>query len=170
MRRVSWGALIAICAAVSAGPAMPVLADCMDSCMAGYGCGNEYEASRIESGSYCRTQQGGCEAQCNRKSAKTYGAIAYSRKNGAYGWSKSYDDKKGADGTALANCAKNSDDCEVVATFANSCAALAAGDHSVVRWKTAASKEEAGDAAVKACADAGGGNACHVQVSACSLP
>lgn len=41
---LAWAALLAVSAS------MPAHADCMDSCMAGYGCGNDDEAGRIESG------------------------------------------------------------------------------------------------------------------------
>lgn len=40
--------------------------------MAGYGCGNDYEAERIESGTYCGIQQGSCEVSCSRKT-KAFG-------------------------------------------------------------------------------------------------
>lgn len=51
-------------------------------------------------------------------------------------------------------------------TFANSCAAVAAGK-GVVRWKPAETREEASDAAMKAC---GGGGNCEAEAWACSYP
>lgn len=66
---------LARAALLAVSVSMPAHADCMDSCMAGYGRGNDYEAGRIESGTYCGIQQGSCEVFCSRKT-KAFGAIA----------------------------------------------------------------------------------------------
>jgi hypothetical protein len=74
---VAWLALVTI------GPAW---ADCMTSCMAGKGCGLQYESGRVQSG-YCSIGQSHCEVQCRRDqgSGATYGAIAFSPSTGAWG-------------------------------------------------------------------------------------
>ena len=53
------------------------------------------------------------------------GAIAFSQRTGASGWSKNYDTKRQASNAALSYC--NADDCKVVYNFTNACATIAAG-------------------------------------------
>jgi len=59
--------------------------------------------------------------------ADTYGAIAYSEQNAAYAWSVDQGSPKDANLRALSFCTKKGDGCKVVASFSNSCAALAVG-------------------------------------------
>jgi len=161
-----------LCAAsigISAIIAGPTMADCVVWCMAGYsGCSKDYQISQIEAGTYCSQRQSACEAKCQSK--KAFGSVAYSKTTGAAGWSDSHDNKQDAERTALSQCTQNGADCRVIVTFANSCAAVAVGDDGVVVAKLADSGDEAGEAAVLACSDAGGGDSCTVQAWSCSFP
>jgi hypothetical protein len=93
------------------------------------------------------------------------GAIAFSQDTGAYGWAKNFDNKRGASRSALRNC--DADDCKVVYTFTNSCAALAVGNGGGygVDWDVRQGRAER--KAIRACKDYGNRN-CRVEVSVCS--
>ena len=67
----------------------PAEADCVTSCMAGKGCGPQYESGRVQPG-YCSIAQTDCEVQCRRGegSGAKYGAIAFSA--GTNVWGDSY--------------------------------------------------------------------------------
>lgn len=170
MRIALKGSLRAVSIGLSAIVAVAATADdCTGWRMAAYsGCSKDHEISQIELGSYCGNRQGACEAEYENK--KVFGSIAYSKRTGAAGWSGSHDAKHDAESTALSQCAENAADCEVVVTFSNSCAAVAIGDDGVIVAKLAKSGDDAGDAAVAACSDAGGGDSCAVQAWSCSFP
>jgi hypothetical protein len=51
------------------------------------------------------------QAQCAGKGSHDYGAIAYSRRTGATGWSKNRDTREEAETDALENC--DATNCEV---------------------------------------------------------
>lgn len=93
------------------------------------------------------------------------GAIAFSQRTGASGWSKNYDTKNQASNAALNYC--NADDCKVVYNFTNSCAALAAGPDGGygVDWDVKLRRAER--KALRACANYSSGG-CQIVVSACS--
>ncbi len=59
--------------------------------------------------------------------ADSYGAIAYSPRTGAHGWSHSFNSRRGAENAALDNCYQRAGDCRVAIWFVNACGAVAAG-------------------------------------------
>lgn len=64
----------------------PAEADCVTSCMAGRGCGLQYESGRVQPG-YCSIAQTDREGQCRRGEGPgaKYGAIAFSPSINAWG-------------------------------------------------------------------------------------
>ncbi len=60
-------------------------------------------------------------------SADRFGALAYSPRTGATGWSHDYDTRRGAERRALNGCRDNASDCRVAIWTKNACAALAVG-------------------------------------------
>jgi hypothetical protein len=92
------------------------------------------------------------------------GAIAFSQRTGASGWSKNYDTKNQASNAALNYC--NADDCKVVYNFTNSCAALAAGPDGGYGVDWDVKKGRAERKALRACENYSSG--CQIVVSACS--
>lgn len=95
-----------------------------------------------------------------------YGAIAFSQSTGASGWSKNYDDKRGASRAALGYCRESADDCKVVYNFTNSCAALAAGPDGGYGNAWDVKQRRAEKKAIAACNQYSSG--CRIVVTACS--
>lgn len=56
-----------------------------------------------------------------------YGAIAYSPRSSAHGWSNDHPSRPNAEKEALANCRKFAKDCKVLVWFKNACGAVAVG-------------------------------------------
>ena len=98
-------------------------------------------------------------------SAGYEGAIAFSQRTGASGWSKNFDSKRAASNAALDYC--NAEDCRVVYNFTNSCAALAAGDGGGYGVDWDIKKGRAERKALRACENYGN-TGCHIIISACS--
>lgn len=59
--------------------------------------------------------------------ADSYGAIAYSPRTGATGWSYSFDTRSGAERRAMQGCSSHARDCRVAIWFVNACGALSVG-------------------------------------------
>lgn len=59
--------------------------------------------------------------------AESYGAIAYSPRTGAMGWSHSYPSRYAAEQRALGGCASNARDCRIAIWFVNACGAVSIG-------------------------------------------
>ena len=122
----------------------PVRADCVDYCGQMWaGAVNEaYDACYRE---YCVDPK------------LSYGAIAYGARSRSDGFSFGRGTADNADRDAMYECAKFANDCKVVVTFSNSCAALAVvestGDWALGRG---AKSEEAQAKAMIACASAYG--------------
>ena len=57
--------------------------------------------------------------------ADSYGAIAYGPKTSSWGSASGENSAEDADQRALSFCARNAEDCRVVASFSNTCAAVA---------------------------------------------
>jgi hypothetical protein len=129
---------------------------CIDRCFGGVGDQPGYTTLRDM-----------CVQQCG-KNATPYGAIAYGAESQAAGWSYDYRTKGDADQQALANCAKYGDDCKVVVTIFNSCAAVAAGDNKRFAVAQARRGEQAQANAVAACTQQGGTN-CEVKAWSCAF-
>jgi len=136
-------------------------ADCVSACNAATYCDSEMNAS-----GECGRRLNDCYInECNRK---TYGAIAYGAKSGAYGWSHDFDDPQSAENEALISCRVNGDDCQVVVDFWNTCAAVAA-DQDYVAYGLGETRGVAESEALAAC-QKDGGTQCAVQAWGCTGP
>ena len=95
-----------------------------------------------------------------------YGAIAYSRRTGHYGWANRAESRVGAERRALEKCEGR--DCKIEVWFHNSCGALATGEEGeIVGWAHDSSLEEAREHALRNCRHEGG-HRCQVRASVCS--
>jgi hypothetical protein len=107
--------------------------------------------------------------QCDKPSA-AYGAIAYGAKSTAYGTSSDQRTQQEAERGALADCRQNGDDCELVASFSQGCAAVAAieskGVFSTGKGDT---EQKAEDAALQTC-ERVDGRGCEIEVWNCATP
>ena len=124
--------------------------------------------------------QSSCATQCSPggildtthpwETGPSYGAIAYGAQSTAngYAWGKASAGE--ANRAALGFCQQHGSDCKVVASFVNTCAAVAAVK-SAGRYATgeASTRNEAQANAMKAC-QAQGGGACEIEVWTCATP
>ena len=140
-------------------------ADCYRDCMDQSGCGSSMDSS------FCSGTQARCSTDCRDKgpggSGKIYGAIAYSAKNGAYGYSHGWTNKKKAEKVALKNCSQNGKGCKSRVWFYNGCGAVAA-DGSKVTWAQDSSEQAAMKKALDKCKRGLFRKHCEVKVSHCS--
>jgi len=97
----------------------------------------------------------------------SYGAIAYGRSSGAWGYSYRWGSRAKAERVALQNCAQHGNDCEVMVWFDRKCGAVASGESETAFWGLGDSEGEARRDALRKCAD-DGRKSCEVQVSRCS--
>jgi len=98
--------------------------------------------------------------------ADRYGAIAYSRRTGHYGYADNSGSREGAERRALERCEAR--DCKVEVWFRNSCAALATGEGGLIYgWAHDTSLREAKENATEHCRTEGGHH-CRVLISACT--
>ena len=108
-----------------------------------------------------------CKIECGGASSNTWGAIAYSTKDGIHGWSTHQRDKATAERAAMQSCIKaGGSKCLIDATFNNTCGALAA-DREIIAWGTSGARLDAQRRAMAECARLGG-KKCVLQVTACS--
>jgi hypothetical protein len=136
-------------------------ADCVSACQASTYCDSEMNAS-----GECGRRLNDCYInECNKK---TYGAIAYGTKSGAYGWSHDFEDAPSAENEALNQCRATGDDCQVVVDFWNTCAAVAA-DGGTVAYGLGDDRGQAEDGAIASC-EKDGGAQCEVQAWARTGP
>lgn len=98
----------------------------------------------------------------------SYGAIAYGRTSGAWGYSHKWGSQGKAESVAKEKCAENGDDCEVMVWFDRKCGAVVASEDLSAFWGLGGSEAQASADAKNKCAT-GGGKACEVQVSHCSM-
>ena len=140
-------------------------ADCYRECMDVASCGSSMDSS------YCSAIQGRCAADCRDKGpggrSKNYGAIAYSTKNGAYGYSHGWTNNKKAEKVAVKNCSANGKGCKSRVWFYNSCGAVAA-DGGKVAWGQGSNTQEASKKALDKCKRGLFPRHCEVKVSHCS--
>jgi len=116
---------------------------------------------------FCVDTRARCLAYCSRADAyQAWGAIAYSKKDKAYGSGYNFDTKDEAKKTAMNNCRKHGVDCVVWIYFNRECGAIAV-DGNYTGWGTGNARYWAKDRALKECAAAGGRN-CQVLDSVCS--
>ena len=97
-----------------------------------------------------------------------YGAIAYGKKSGAWGYSYHWDSRAKAESVAMENCSKNGNDCEVMVWFQRECGAVAApADAGAAYWGLGDGEGAAREEAMRQCTK-DGGKGCEVKVSQCS--
>jgi hypothetical protein len=97
-----------------------------------------------------------------------FGAIAYGRNSGAFGYSYGWDSQAKAESVAMENCGKNGKDCEVMVWFDRKCGAVAArSDSTAAYWGLGDGAGAANSQALSQCTKDGGQN-CEVKVSQCS--
>jgi serine/threonine-protein kinase len=135
----------------------PAEADCVTSCMAGKGCGLQYESGRVQPG-YCSIAQTDCEEQCRRGegSGVKDGAIAFSAGTNARGDSYRYGSLAEAECRALAECAKNARDCTVAVWFSDNCCTVASAEGSIWAGGLGRSEAAATNDAIADCHKRGG--------------
>jgi hypothetical protein len=104
-----------------------------------------------------------CQTVCSDQ----YGALAYSRSTGAYGYAYDHDSEARAKRAALNNCGRRAPDCQVVITFIDQCGALAETPKREVSSGLGKTRKEAEDRSVEACRAAGGKD-CSVAAWTCS--
>ena len=99
-----------------------------------------------------------------------YGAIAYGAQSAANGYAYDKGSKSDADRSALSFCKQHGDDCKIVASFSNSCAAVAAVDSKgVYAVGLAGTRDDAQSKAMSACTAQNGGG-CEIEAWTCALP
>ena len=99
--------------------------------------------------------------------ADTYGAIAYNKNTGRYGWSTNYKTQDEANDRALDECGRG---CRVVMRFWGEYrGALARGDNSAWGATSGPTDEGTRRTAIETCRKYRGTN-CSVLVSACNTP
>lgn len=94
-----------------------------------------------------------------------YGALAYCKDSGAWGW-QTADDPDDAAEIALDRCREVGVNCRLELSFQNSCGAFAAGKRNVYGWAYASTVEEAKEMAMDECEERGSG--CKIKISACT--
>jgi len=99
-----------------------------------------------------------------------YGALAYSKRNGAYGFSTGFGDSESANEYAMEKCGQRGAGCYVVISFSNLCASVAADDSGGVFWGTAGTRQEAQRQSMLYCKRDGDAATCEIKVWACSIP
>jgi hypothetical protein len=135
----------------------PAQADCIDDC------------ARVYGGPVTENAQLCMKLQCNKPTVM-YGAIAYGAQSTASGWSYGFNNAAGANNLALSNCRERGNDCRIVLSFSNSCAALAAIESKgVFAVGQGASRDQAQSRAMSACASHYG-SGCEIEVWDCSGP
>ena len=94
------------------------------------------------------------------------GALAYSRRNGALGYSYNFDDEDGARDRALSECRKYSNDCKIARIFTNVCV-MVARDGTKLGWAWGFEPDERRRRAISECRGDGGRN-CKVVTTFCT--
>lgn len=122
--------------------------NCYSDCMVRSGCSN----IGSNSDAFCSDSSARCTTECRQPQSnhKSFGAIAYSAKDGGYGYSDSFLNRKEAEKTALKYCKKYGKNCKGVVWFYNNCGAVAA-DGQKVAWGLGDSANEAAAQAMKQC-------------------
>jgi hypothetical protein len=136
--------------------------DCVTDCM-NSSC---WSGGSVSNPTACHGELHRCEIACQNKNNKSFGAIAYSAKDKASGWSYGWDNQSKAERVALENCAKHGSQCKAIVWYDRSCGAVAA-DGNIVTWGQASAKQRAAQLALDNCTKAGG-KKCAIQTSQCS--
>ena len=99
--------------------------------------------------------------------AQQFGAIAFSERTGAWGWSSGYDSRGEAERRALGECVARGGPCVVATWFRDACGALAKSPDNGWGGEWGNSVSEAQSKAMSRCV-AEGNRGCQVIESACS--
>ena len=99
-------------------------------------------------------------------SAGDYGALAYSRRTGALGWSYNYDDDASARERALDECQKYARDCKIGRVFTNTCV-MVARDGTRMGWAWDGTDDARRRRAIQECRGDGGRN-CTIVARFCT--
>lgn len=139
--------------------------DCISECLAGKDCSLNYSGA-------CSSALSDCSVVCTGSRGPAFGAIAYGKTSGAFGYSYQFADAEAAADFAMKNCAEGGDDCEVAVTFEDACAALAVGKKDGEATATAIVASSETDAKSRALADCTAGDAegCEIAAWSCSFP
>lgn len=140
------------------GPASVYGADCLYQCE-GPLC---YDFSNHST--MCQEIRAKCQVKCSGQ--KSYGAIAYSKKDKGWGFSFNWDSEPRAEKEAVKNCSAHGKACESIVWYYNGCGAVVA-DGDVVTYGRDNAKVRAEQIAMSECKKAGGKN-CVLQTSQCS--
>lgn len=159
-----WVALLLAIVIAAAMPLGLARADCVDECERSFGgCFGPEQDQCLNRLQQCYSQQ------CNRPTV-AYGAIAYGAKSTGYGYAFDKRTQQDAERTALNNCRPNGVDCKVVASFSNSCAAVAAIESKgVFSTGSGGTEQAAQDSALKTC-ERTHGKGCEIEVWTCAKP
>jgi len=141
-------------------------ADCFLECMQRSGCWSGSNSANCGYNNSHAMEL--CNIQCKGVSSNAFGAIAYSKKEKATGWSFDQNDKASAEKIALQYCVKSGGlKCAIAASFNKTCGAIAA-DGDTVFWGTSNTKYNAEQRALAECTKES--KKCAVQASICSSP
>jgi len=163
VKHIQRGTLFLVLFIFCAGSSVFAYTDCYRSCMDASDCLNPSAGS---TSSYCSGTQVRCSSEC-RGSGKSYGAIAYSKKTGAYGYSQGWTNQKKAEAVALKNCKDNGKGCKKEVWFYNSCGSVASDGKSVT-WGQADTSGKAAQSALDKCNQRFFKGKCETKVTQCS--
>jgi hypothetical protein len=136
---------------------------CVTKCMEGSGC---WSGGSVTMPDYCSNRPELCNIEC---STDSWGAIAYSWKEKASGWSYGQSNRTDAVRMAMQACAKEGGaKCILQTSFNGICGSVAA-DGDLVAWGNADTKPHAQQRALAECARLGA-KKCALQAAVCSPP
>jgi hypothetical protein len=102
--------------------------------------------------------------------ADSYGAIAYGPKSSAWGDAYGEGSADDAKRKALSFCARRGNDCDVVASFSNTCAAVAVVEATGATFVVTSEKRGSAESqAMRACTQKNH-SGCRMAASICALP
>src|SRR5215471_10814589 len=105
----------------------------------------------------------GCVGQGHSQPRGLYGALAFDRRDGSYGFAYDYPTQREANTRAMQKCGPG---CVVVEEFSNACAAYATGDNAAEGRGRDLWRSEAERQALQRCQDTG--KNCRIQVWGCT--
>ncbi|HLJ19846.1 MAG TPA: DUF4189 domain-containing protein [Stellaceae bacterium] len=102
--------------------------------------------------------------------ADSYGAIAYGPKSSAWGSASGEGTAEAAQQKAVSFCARHADDCRVVATFSNSCGAVAVVEATGATFLATNEKRGTAENQARLACTQKNPSGCRVAASICALP
>ncbi len=159
---------------------------CLTACLAQHQCDLDFSHPH-KIGNDCLIAQNQCSAQCGGGGASaqpvahslaapassvlagSFGAVAHDEDTGAWGLSDFSPNQDSANRSALGFCGTYGPHCVIVASFSNTCAAVATGGKNIVGWAKDPNRDAAQKSAVSSCATKAKAP-CSVRRSNCYLP